>query len=399
MQTTPKGLRLQIGIFGRRNSGKSSIMNALTYQDVSIVSDVPGTTTDPVEKPMELLPLGPVVFIDTAGLDDVGALGAKRITKSQKIIERADIAVIVNDSNLWDGFEEGLIAQFRKRGIPIIAAFNKTDIYTPSNILIEKLSASGIKCIKSSTVSKTGINELRNLIIESVPEKFLNSPKIVRDLVRSGEIVILVIPIDKEAPKGRVILPQVQTLRELLDNGNIVLSVRESELADSLKVLNKKPVLVITDSQAFEEVSKVVPADVKLTGFSVLFARFKGDFTSFADGARAIKTLKLGDKVLIAESCAHHPIGEDIGRIKIPKWLSDYAGGEIKFDTCQGHDFPENLSEYKLVIQCGGCIFNRQAMLSRIAKCKDANVPITNYGLAIAYLKGIFDRATEIFYS
>ena len=397
MHNTPKGLRLHIGIFGRRNSGKSSLINALTYQDVSIVSEVPGTTTDPVEKPMEFLPIGPVVFIDTAGLDDVGALGKKRIKKSLQVIDRVNIALLVNDSDLWNEFEESLLEVFKNKQIPVIVVFNKSDINLPNAKVERKLASAGIKSVRTSISKKEGIVDLRNILVNSVPEKFIKSPQIIGDLVEPKDVVVLVIPIDKEAPKGRIILPQVQTLRELLDNGVMSVVTRETELEAALKSLNQPPSLVVTDSQAFAEVSKIVPEKILLTSFSILYSRCKGDLKAFIKGAKSIKYLKPDDKILISESCAHHPIGEDIGRVKIPKWLEEYVGGELNFTTIQGHDFPDNIREYKLVIQCGSCVSNRQETLRKVGQCKAAKVHITNYGLAIAFLKGILDRATKIF--
>lgn len=397
MQNTPKGLRLHIGIFGRRNSGKSSLINALTYQDISIVSEVPGTTTDPVEKSMEFLPIGPVVFIDTAGLDDVGALGGKRIKKSLQVIDRVDIAILVNDSALWNEFEENLLEIFKDKQIPVIVVFNKTDINLPNGKIEKKLASVGIRSVKTSISKNEGISELRSILVSSIPEKFIKTPQIIGDLVKPGDIVVLVIPIDKESPKGRIILPQVQTLRELLDNAVMSVVTRETELSAVFKNLNNPPSLVVTDSQVFDKVSKIVPEDILLTSFSILYSRVKGDLKTFIKGAKSIKYLKPGDKILIAESCAHHPIGEDIGRIKIPRWLEEYVGGKLNFTTIQGHDFPEDIRDYNLVIQCGSCISNRQEILTRIGQCKTAKVYITNYGLAIAFVKGIFDRATKVF--
>jgi len=398
MQNTPKGLRLHIGIFGRRNSGKSSLINALTYQDVSIVSEIPGTTTDPVERAMEFLPIGPVVFIDTAGLDDVGALGKKRIKKSLQVIDRVDIALLVNDSTLWNAFEESLLAEFQDKQIPVIVVFNKSDTDLPDEEVEKKLASAMIKSVRTSVFKNEGISELRDILVSSVPEKFIKSPQIIGDLVKPGDIVVLVLPIDKEAPKGRIILPQVQTLRELLDTGVISIVSRETELDVALKTLNKPPALVVTDSQAFSEVSKMVPEEVLLTSFSILYSRAKGDLRAFMEGAKSIKNLQPGDKILISESCAHHPIGEDIGRIKIPRWLEAYVGGKLNFTTIQGHDFPEDIQDYKLAIQCGSCVSNRREILTRIARCKAAKVHITNYGLAVAFIKGIFDRATKVFH-
>ena len=391
MQNTPKGMRLHIGIFGKRNVGKSSILNALTRQNISIVSDVAGTTTDPVEKSMELLPIGPVLFVDTAGIDDEGKLGKMRVEKTLKVFDRIDIAIIVSDNSEWSVFENELYDECKNRNIPVIPVFNKSDI---KNL---EPTISFTKSIISSTKFGLGIDELKQEIIKKAPEEFLNSPSIVSDLVPPGELAVLVVPIDLEAPKGRLILPQVQTIRDLLDNDSITMVVKERELRDALNRLNKPPNLVITDSQAFLKVSADVPKNVKLTSFSILFARFKGELNEFVKGAAAIEKLKSGDKVLICESCTHHAIGDDIGRVKIPRWLTQYIGGKLEFEHYAGHDFPENISQYSLIIHCGACMTNRREILSRIMKANQAGVPITNYGLAIAYSLGIFERALEPF--
>ena len=398
MQNTPKGLRLHIGIFGKRNVGKSNILNALTNQNISIVSDIAGTTTDPVEKSMELLPLGPVLFVDTAGVDDEGKLGRMRVEKTLKVFDRIDLAIIVSDKPEWSMFEKELYEEFKGRNIPIIPVFNKSDInhFTEENLKnIEKISYT--KAIISSAKFGHGIDDLKQAIIKLAPEEYLNPPSIVSDLVPPGELAVLVVPIDLEAPKGRLILPQVQTIRDLLDNDSITLVVKERELRDALNRLNKPPHLVITDSQAFLKVSADVPKNITLTSFSILFARFKGELNQFVRGATSIESLKPGSKVLICESCTHHAIGDDIGRVKIPRWLTQYVGGKLEFEHYAGHDFPENISRYDLIIHCGACMTNRREMLSRIMKANQAGVPITNYGLAIAYSLGIFERALEPF--
>jgi [FeFe] hydrogenase H-cluster maturation GTPase HydF len=397
MQKTPRGMRLHIGIFGKRNAGKSNILNALTKQDISIVSDIAGTTTDPVEKAMELLPLGPVLFVDTAGVDDEGLLGQMRIEKTKKIFDRTDLAIIVTDFNGWDNFEEALFEEFTSKEIPIIAVINKCDLEQPTQELILKFKEKGFEPIIISAKTGEGILNLKQELIKRAPEYFLNPISIAADLVPPGELAVLVVPIDMEAPKGRLILPQVQTIRDLLDNDSMTLVVKERELRDSLKMLNKPPALVITDSQAFLKVSADVPDSIPLTSFSILFARLKGDLTEFVLGASHIEYLKPGDKVLICESCTHHAIGDDIGRVKIPRWLTQYVGGKLHFEHYAGHDFPENISEYNLIIHCGACMTNRREILTRIVKAKAAGVPITNYGLAIAYSLGIFDRALKPF--
>lgn len=397
MQKSPKGMRLHIGIFGRRNVGKSSFLNAFTGQDVSIVSKIAGTTTDPVEKAMEILPIGPVLFIDTAGIDDVGALGEMRIQKSKKVIERTDVAVLITDARQWDDFETEMLDWFASEKLPIIVIFNKTDLSEPSATALELLAERKIPWLKTVANQSIGQIDFRQVLIDTMPDEFIAPGSIIGDLVQPGDLIVLVVPIDLEAPKGRLILPQVQTIRDILDSDACCAVVKERELREMLDNLKKKPVLVVTDSQAFLKVDGDTPPDIPLTSFSILFARFKGDLVSFAAGAKAIENLKPGDKILIAEGCTHHPIGEDIGRVKIPRWLTQYVGGKLEFDTHSGRDFPENLSEYKLVIHCGSCTFNRRQLLSRITQCNKAGVPITNYGMAISYSLGIFDRALAPF--
>jgi len=393
----PKSFRLHIGIFGKRNTGKSSILNSITNQDVSIVSEIAGTTTDPVEKPMELLPLGPVLFIDTAGIDDLGHLGEKRVAKTMSVFDRTDLGIIVSNFNDWNDYEQQIMNEFTDRAIPFIVVFNKSDLYAENIDIITKLNSDKIKFTKTSALKGTGFTELRQLLLRSAPEDFIARPGILSDLVGPGEAAILVVPIDKEAPKGRLILPQVQSIRDLLDNDSFCVVVKERELREALSRFNKPPKLVVTDSQAFLKVSADTPPEIPLTSFSILFARFQGDLNEMVRGAMAIDNLKTGDKVLIAEACSHHPIGEDIGTVKIPRWLTQYVGGKLQIDNLRGHDFPENISEYKIIIHCGACMWNRREMLSRILKAKEAGIPITNYGLTIAYSLGIFERALQPF--
>lgn len=397
MQNTLKSMKVHIGIFGKRNVGKSSILNALTKQDISIVSETAGTTTDPVEKSMELLPLGPVLFVDTAGIDDVGALGLKRVEKTKKIIDRIDLAIIVCDSRGFDTFEEKLIEEFNKRKTPFIIVVNKIDEKEITQNAIDKIKEYKVQIIKTSALNGEGIDDLKQAIINNVPEEFFADNSIASDLLNAGETAILVVPIDLEAPKGRLILPQVQTIRDLLDNDSIAIVTKERELRRTLDNLKTPPKIVITDSQAFLKVSADVPKNVKLTSFSILFARFKGELNEFVKGTLAIENLKSGDKVLICESCTHHAIGDDIGRVKIPRWLTQYTGKKLEFVHYAGHDFPENIKDYALIIHCGACMTNKREILSRILKAKQANVPITNYGLTIAYSLGIFERALEPF--
>lgn len=397
MKTTPKGMRLHIGLFGRRNVGKSSLLNAMTRQTVSIVSDVAGTTTDPVEKPMELLPVGPVLFIDTAGIDDVGALGDLRIQRTRQIFDRTDVGVIVAQADEWGGFEEGILEELVSRRVPVIAVFNKVDLAQPSTATLESLQARGVLCVRTVAARGEGVLDLREALIRSAPEEFINAPSILGDLVPPGELVVLVVPIDLEAPKGRLILPQVQSIRDILDNDAYCMVVKERELRDALDRLKRPPALVVTDSQAFLKVAGDTPDDVPLTSFSILFSRYKGDLAEFVRGALAIDELKPGDRVLVAESCSHHPIGDDIGRVKIPRWLTQYIGGKLEFVQVQGHDFPPELHTCRLVVHCGACMTNRREVLTRILKCRQAGVPITNYGMTIAKSLGILERALAPF--
>lgn len=395
-EKTPKGFRLHIGIFGRRNTGKSSLLNAITRQQVSIVSCEAGTTTDPVEKPMELLPLGPVLFIDTAGLDDTGAVGKLRVEKTRQVFDRTDLGIIVTDGH-WEEYEERILAELQARKIPVIAVFNKTDIVSPSPKSMKCMTEIGIPFVQTSTLEKKGILEFRQALLDNAPSDYMSNFPILSDLVGPSEMAILVTPIDKEAPKGRLILPQVQAIRDLLDNDSFSIVVRENQLADALQRLKVPPKLVVTDSQAFAEVSKIVPPGIPLTGFSILFARLKGNLAIQTEGAMTVDNLHPGDEILIAETCSHHPIEGDIGREKIPRWLNEYVGAALKYTTVQGHDLPEDLSKFKLVIHCGACMWNRREMQSRIMRCVSAGVPITNYGLVIAWSLGMFERALEPF--
>ncbi|MBN2714055.1 MAG: [FeFe] hydrogenase H-cluster maturation GTPase HydF [Planctomycetes bacterium] len=394
---TPKGFRLHIGLFGRRNVGKSSLLNAITRQAVSIVSDTAGTTTDPVEKPMELLPLGPVLFIDTAGVDDVGVLGEMRVEKTQKVFDRTDLGVLVTDAAEWGDYETAIMSELIRREVPVVVVFNKIDTAAPKPAVVKELDDRKILHVKTVAADGTGILEFRQALLDSAPADFVNTPTILGDLVGPGEMAVLVVPIDKEAPKGRLIMPQVQSIRDLLDSDAMCMVVKERELREGLARLNRPPKLVVTDSQAFLKVAADTPREIPLTSFSILFARFKGDLTTQVEGAMAIENLKPGDKVLVAESCSHHPIGEDIGRVKIPRWLTQYVGGKLIFEHVQGHDFQNDLTEYKLIIHCGACTTNRREVLSRIMRCKEHGVAITNYGLTIAYSLGIFERALEPF--
>ncbi|MDD3238412.1 MAG: [FeFe] hydrogenase H-cluster maturation GTPase HydF [Candidatus Gastranaerophilales bacterium] len=398
MQKTPKALRLHIGIFGRRNVGKSSIINKLTHQNISIVSNVAGTTTDAVEKTMEMLPLGPVVFIDTAGIDDIGELGKQRVDKTLKVIDRTDIAIIVCDKDGWDEFENELFKKFQEIKIPTIAVINKTDLKEISQEKFDYIKEKTNSIVKTSAQSDENIIiKIKQELINNVPEEFITPPSVVEGAIEDGENAILVTPIDKEAPKGRLILPEVQVLRELLDKNCQTIVVTEKSLKKALSMTKEPPKIVITDSQAFKEVNDIVPENINLTSFSILFARLKGDLKTFIEGAKTIKELQDGDKILICESCTHHQIADDIGQVKIPNFLRKKTGKNLIFEYYSSHQFAENIKDYKLIIHCGGCMTNRREILSRILKCKNANVPITNYGVTIAYCLGILDRATEMF--
>ncbi len=402
---TLKSMRLHIGIFGKTNAGKSAFLNRITGQEVSIVSDIAGTTTDVVEKSMELLPVGPVNFLDTAGINDSTALGQERVQKTMKIINRTDIAVIVCDYNGIDDYEKDLIKKFDELKIPYMIVINKQDVREiPAEKYDEILkqvqndsSKPENKILKTSArMDKDIVFKFKEKLVRMLPEDFVNSPKIAGDLIPPGSTVILVIPIDKEAPKGRIILPQVQTLRDLLDSDCLSYVVKESELKQALDNLKEPPALVITDSQAFKTVSEIVPESIPLTSFSILFARLKGDLKAFEEGASAIENLKDGDRVLILESCTHHAIEDDIGRVKIPNLLREKTGKNLVIENYAGHDFPD-ISGYKLIIHCGACMTNRREVLSRILKANSAGVPITNYGITISYCLGILPRAIKIF--
>lgn len=398
MQQTPKSNRLHIGIFGKRNAGKSSLLNCLINQEISIVSPTAGTTTDPVEKTMEFLPLGPVIFIDTAGVDDEGELGEQRIAKTKKIFDRTDIAIIICDYRGWDEYEINLYNELSNHNIPILAVINKQDIETISDNDYENIKKYVNTPLKTSIKSGREIVErLREQFVSVCPDEFITPPSILGDIVNPKDTVVLVIPVDKEAPKGRLILPQVQVLRDLLDNRCKAFVTQDTELSQTLEELKVKPKLVITDSQAFAYVSEVVPADIELTSFSILFARMKGDLKEFYNGAKQIDNLQDGNKVLICESCSHHQIDDDIARVKIPKLLTQKTGKKLEFIYHSGHDFPQDLTQYALLIHCGACMTNRKEVLSRIMKCKQANLPISNYGIIISYCIGILDRAIKPF--
>lgn len=396
MQTTPISNRLHIGIFGKRNAGKSSLLNAVTGQSAAVTSAHPGTTTDPVYKTMELIPFGPVVWIDTAGIDDLGDLGELRVAKTKEVIRKTDLAIIVLTAAGWTSSEQQLWQELHRAGLPVIIVINQIDRFSQTRLEeIRNSLPDGLPVCPVSCLTGRGIADLKELVIATAPRKY-EEPTIVGDLLTPNAVVVLVVPVDYEAPKGRLILPQVQVLRDILDHHAVGITVRETGLADLLRQI-PKPRLVITDSQAFAQVNQVVPPEIALTSFSVLFARYKGDLPTFIRGADAIDGLVPGDRILIAEACTHHQVKDDIAREKLPLWLNRKIGGPLQIDYTQGQGFPENLSEYRLIIHCGACMFNRRNVLSRINEACRQNVPITNFGLAIAKLTGILARVVAPF--
>ena len=393
LNQTPAAERIHIGIFGKRNAGKSSVINAITGQNLAIVSDVKGTTTDPVLKSMELLPLGPIVLIDTPGLDDVGELGALRIQKAYQMLNKTDIAVLVVDGSVgMTNEDQQILSRIKQKNIPYIIVYNKSDLLsaTPLNIQQEQ------PVIAVSAKNGYQIEELKEKIAGLLPKE-QSAKKIVGDLLSPLDFVILVIPIDSAAPKGRLILPQQQTIRDILDAGAISIIVKDTELKDTLAKLPVKPKLVITDSQAFEKVANEVPENISLTSFSILFARYKGNLDTVASGAKTLDQLKDGDTVLICEGCTHHRQCDDIGSVKLPRWILEHTKKDIFFAFTSGTEFPNDLSGYQLIIHCGGCMLNEREMKYRLRCAKDQNVPMTNYGTAIAHMKGILNRSLKPF--
>ena len=389
MNNTPASERTHIGFFGRRNAGKSSIVNAVTGQELAVVSDVKGTTTDPVYKTMELLPLGPVMIIDTPGFDDEGMLGELRVKKTKQVLNKTDIAVLVVDATegLKDCDKE-LIDLFQAKNINYLIVYNKSD-------LLDEIPQAKEKEVYASALKKENIYEVKERIA-ALKEKDADKC-IIADKLKRGDFVVLVVPIDSAAPKGRLILPQQQTIRDILDAGAMAIVTKESELTETLEGLGKKPAMVITDSQVFKTVAPMVPKDIPLTSFSILLARYKGLLDAAALGAAAVEHLKDGDTVLIAEGCTHHRQCDDIGTVKIPNWLRKYTGKDIKIETCSGTEFPEDLSKYAMVIHCGGCMLNEREVRYRTKCAVDQGVPITNYGTFIAYVNGILKRSLEVF--
>lgn len=401
MLTTPKSLRLHIAIFGRTNVGKSTLLNAVAGQDVAITSPVPGTTTDVVEKPMELLPLGPVVFLDTAGLGDESELGEERVRRTRNALNRADVVVLVCEADAFTEHEQEVVQAARERKLPVLVVVNKIDLTKPSSSFLSTLrkQADGVLLCSATDPGdrERMLAELKVLLQTVLSDEFRNPPPLVGDLLPAGGLAVLIVPIDLQAPKGRLILPQVQTIRDALDNDAATLVVKEREYAFMLDNLKRHPDLVICDSQVVLKMVADTPDSIPCTTFSILFARLKGDLQALARGAAAIEHLRSGDRVLIAESCSHHAMEDDIGRVKIPRWLRQYTGARLEVDSCAGRDFPEDLEKYKLVVQCGGCMNNRAEMLSRLQRCAGANVPVTNYGLCISQTQGVLRRALSPF--
>ncbi|MDE6907683.1 MAG: [FeFe] hydrogenase H-cluster maturation GTPase HydF [Lachnospiraceae bacterium] len=388
MNSTPSSERIHIGIFGKRNAGKSSVMNALTGQSLAVVSDVKGTTTDPVSKAMELLPLGPVVMIDTPGIDDEGELGELRVQKSYQVLNRTDIALLVVDGTQGMSTEdECLLDRIREKEIPWIVVFNKSD-------LASRALPKGKNYLAVSSTTGENIEELKTLVACQIPDRS-QGRRIVADLLEPSDFVVLVVPIDKAAPKGRLILPQQQTIRDTLEAGAVSIVVKENELKTTLETLGKKPRLVITDSQVFQRVAEETPEDIALTSFSILFARYKGELKPFVDGVKALESIQDGDKILISEGCTHRRQCNDIGTVKLPMWIRRHTGKEPEFSFTSGMEFPADLSSYKLIVHCGGCMLNEREMRYRLGCACDAGVPITNYGILIAYMNGILERSLE----
>ena len=399
MNQTPSSERVHIGFFGRRNAGKSSVLNAVTGQDLAVVSDVKGTTPDPVQKSMELLPLGPVVVIDTPGIDDEGELGALRVKKSYQVLNKSDAAVLVVDASLGLCEEDfAFIEHIQKKQIPYAVAFNKSDLAPSASLAkdLQYLKEHQIDFVSVSTADLSGIDTLKEKIA-TLAKTEDTKLRIVADLIHPSDFVVLVVPIDKAAPKGRLILPQQQTIRDILEADATAIVVKEYELRDTLAHLGKKPRLVITDSQVFAKVSADTPADIMLTSFSILFARYKGNLPALIKGVTALEQIEDGDKILVSEGCTHHRQCDDIGSVKLPRWIRQYTGKEPEFVFSSGTEFPADLSPYKMIVHCGGCMLNEREMKYRLACAKDQNIPMTNYGILIAYIQGILKRSVEPF--
>jgi [FeFe] hydrogenase H-cluster maturation GTPase HydF len=388
-----------IGIYGRRNYGKSSLINCLAGQDIAIVSDHAGTTTDPVKKSFEITGFGPVILVDTGGIDDTGDLGEKRVERTLRTLDIIDLALLVVTENRWSEFEDDMIAKFREQDIPFIIIHNKSDIHPPEVRFIEEVNLkSGSDLFEFSALDKRNYEELINLIRSTIPEHSYKTPTLLGDLIKYGDIVILITPIDVEAPAGRLILPQVQAIRDILDNDAVAIVLKEREVDAFLKKTGIKPALVITDSQVFVKADASIPKDIPLTSFSIMLARFKGDFNNYLKGTPKISELKDGNRVLILESCTHHVACDDIGRTKIPRWITGFTGKKLEFDVVAGLDIlPRPITDYSLVVQCGGCMITRKQLHNRLQPAVRAGIPITNYGMTIAYVQGIYKRAIAPF--
>jgi [FeFe] hydrogenase H-cluster maturation GTPase HydF len=397
MNETPSGNRLQIGIFGRRNAGKSSFINAITGQNIAIVSDTPGTTTDPVSKAVEIRGLGPVFIYDTAGLDDSGELGEKRVARSREVLKKVNFGVIITTYSTCGKLEEELINEFIRLGKQFIVLFNKIDVEAKDEEKEKSLKERQINVFSLSSTIGQNIDEARQKIVELCAKIIVENSTILGDLIGQGKMVVLVVPIDLGAPRGRLILPQVQVIRDILDNDAIAITVKERELQYTLKTLWQKPDLIVCDSQVVLKVVGDVAEGIKLTTFSILFSRLKGDLAELVRGVKAVDNLKDGDKVLIMEACTHHDQADDIGRVKIPRWLRQYTGKKLEFDTNAGPYVSLDLSKYNLIVACGGCMINRQEMLSRMKDSAALNIPMTNYGVLISYVQGVAKRALEPF--
>ena len=395
-----RDLKPHIGIFGRRNNGKSSLINAFTGQDTAIVSDVAGTTTDPVKKSIEIAGIGPAVMIDTAGIDDSGELGQKRILRSKDMLKLIDLAILVISGNLFDEPEKGLIADFRKNDVPFLVIHNKSDLQPAEKDLLKVIhDRYSVPVIEFSAKYPTNIEEVIRAVQEAMPESAYRKKPLVGDLISYGDVVLLITPIDIEAPEGRMILPQVQVIRDVLDHDGVVVICKEREVDAFLRKMDPKPALVITDSQVFPKADAAVPRNIPLTSFSIVLARQKGDFDNYLKGTPFISKLKDGDRILILESCSHHVTCDDIGRIKIPRWLTSFTGKKLEFTIVAGLDrIPGEMKEYAMVIQCGSCMITRKQLISRLKPAIDAGIPVTNYGMAIAYVHGIYNRAIEPFH-
>ena len=397
--TKGRDLKPHIGIFGRRNNGKSSLINALTGQETAIVSETAGTTTDPVKKSMEIAGIGPVVMIDTAGIDDTGELGQKRILRSREMMKLIDLAILVIAGNLFDEPEKGLISDFRKNEIPFVIIHNKSDLQPAEKELLEIINDRySIPVLEFSTKYPSNLDDLVRALQEAMPESAFRKRPLVGDLITYGDVVLLITPIDIEAPEGRMILPQVQVIRDVLDNDGVVVICKEREVDAFIRKMNPKPALVITDSQVFPKANAAVPPEIPLTSFSIVLARQKGDFDNYIKGTPYISKLKDGDHILILESCSHHVSCDDIGRVKIPRWLVNFTGKKLEFTVVAGLDrIPGEMKDYAMVIQCGSCMITRKQLISRLKPAVDAGIPVTNYGMAIAYVHGIYNRAIEPF--